>query len=147
MKNLDEIKITEEQLSNLSLLKLMIEDNIELINFLLQKGIIKRRLEIENFKEKLDLVKNIVEIALHKNDYNKLIQINEVSEEELLQDLEEIKKIRNKKISQKYRKILKDNLGLFFALLKETAIEDIAVFYNLRLYPISEMEWIYKYIQ
>ena len=146
MKNPDEIKITEEQLLNLSLLKLMIEDNIELINFLLQKGIIKRRLEIENFKEKLDLVKNVVEMALHKNDYNKLIQINEVSEEELLKDLEEIKKIRNKKISQKYRKMLKDNLGLFFALLKETSIEDIAVCYNLRLYPISEMEWIYKYI-
>ena len=65
---------------------------------------------------------------------------------ELNEELDDIKKIRNRNISKKYREILKDNLKIFFDILKKTSIEDIAILYNRKLYPINELEEVYKYI-
>ena len=65
---------------------------------------------------------------------------------ELNEEFEDIKKIKNKSISKKYRKILKENIKIFFNVLRNTNIDDIAILYNRKLYPISEIEQIYKYI-
>lgn len=146
MKKGREIEITHEEIKNLSLLKIMIEENISLLNFLIAKDVIKRNIEIINFKEKIDSLKKLIEKVLDKEIYPELIDIQEVTDNELLEEIEDIKKIKNKKISTKYKKMLKDNLAMFFSLLKNINIEDIAMINNIKLYPISEMEGIYKYI-
>lgn len=146
MKKGREIEITHEEIKNLSLLKIMIEENISLLNFLIAKDVIKRNIEIINFKEKIDSLKKLIEKVLDKEIYPELIDIQEVTDNELLEEIEDIKKIKNKKISAKYKKMLKDNLAMFFSLLKNINIEDIAMINNIKLYPISEMEGIYKYI-
>lgn len=142
----EEIKITYEEIKNLSLLKIMIEENISLLNFLIAKEVILRHIEIDDFKEKVDLIKELIENVLDKEIYPGLINIKEVTENELREEIEDIKKIKNKKISAKYKKMLKDNLAMFFGLLKDTNMEDIAMINKIKLYPISEMEEIYKYI-
>lgn len=148
MKKVSEIKITHEQLKNLSLLKIMIEENVYLLNFLVKKDIIKMNIEITNFKEKIDSLKNLIENVLFDKNVEILssLDISEVNEMELNKELDDIKKIKNKSISKKYREILKDNLKIFFDILKKANIEDIAVMYNIKIYPIAEMEEIYKYI-
>ena len=146
MKKGREIEITHEEIKNLSLLKIMIEENISLLNFLIAKDVIPKHTEIDYFKEKVDMLKRGVEKILDKEIYPELIDIQEVTENELLEEIEDIKKIKNKKISAKYKKMLKDNLAMFFSLLKNINIEDIAMINNIKLYPISEMEGIYKYI-
>ena len=148
MKKVSEIKITHEQLKNLSLLKIMIEENVYLLNFLVQKDIIKMNIEITNFKEKIDSLKDLIENVLFDKNVEILsnLDISEVNEMELNEELDDIKKIRNRNISKKYREILKDNLKIFFDILKKTSIEDIAILYNRKLYQINELEEVYKYI-
>lgn len=148
MKKVSEIKITHEQLKNLSLLKIMIEENVYLLNFLVQKDIIKMNIEITNFKEKIDSLKDLIENVLFDKNVEILsnLDISEVNEMELNEELDDIKKIRNRNISKKYREILKDNLKIFFDILKKTSIEDIVILYNRKLYPINELEEVYKYI-
>lgn len=149
MKKIAEIKIMQEQVYNLAILKMMIEENLYLMNFLIAKGVIPKRTEIDYFKEKIDLIKELVEKVLYyKSGERVLMKINvkEVTENELLEEIQDIKKIKNKKISAKYKKMLKDNLAMFFDLLRHTSIEDIAMNYSIKLYPIEELEEIYKYI-
>lgn len=148
MKKLAENKITKEQVYNLALSKMMIEENRDLMNFLISKDVINKRLEIDYFKEKIDCLKNLIEKILYDKSSNMILKVSikEVTENELLEELQDIKKIKNKKISAKYKKMLKDNLAMFFDLLRHTNIEDIAIMYNIKLYPIQEMEEIYKYI-
>lgn len=148
MKKLAENKITKEQVYNLALSKMMIEENRDLMNFLISKDVINKSLEIDYFKEKIDCLKNLIEKILYDKSSNMILKVSikEVTENELLEELQDIKKIKNKKISAKYKKMLKDNLAMFFDLLRHTNIEDIAMMYNIKLYPIQEMEEIYKYI-
>ena len=114
---------------------------------LLSKDVIKINIEIINFKEKVDVIKDLIEKVLFDKAVERLsIEINEVTEKELNEELDDIKKIKNRNISRKYRETLKDNLKIFFDILKKTGIEDIAVMYNIKIYPIAEMEEIYKYI-
>ena len=126
----------------------MIEENVYLLNFLVQKDIIKMNIEITNFKEKIDSLKDLIENVLFDKNVEILsnLDISEVNEMELNEELDDIKKIRNRNISKKYREILKDNLKIFFDILKKTSIEDIAILYNRKLYPINELEEVYKYI-
>ena len=148
MKKLAENKITKEQVYKLALSKMMIEENRDLMNFLISKDVINKSLEIDYFKEKIDCLKNLIEKILYDKSSNMILKVSikEVTENELLEELQDIKKIKNKKISAKYKKMLKDNLAMFFDLLRHTNIEDIAMMYNIKLYPIQEMEEIYKYI-
>ena len=148
MKKVSEIKITHEQLKNISLLKIMIEENVSLLNFLVQKDIIKMNIEITNFKEKIDSLKDLIENVLFDKNVEILssLDISEVNEMELNEELDDIKKIKNKSISKKYREILKENLKIFFNVLRNSNIDDIAILYNRKLYPISEIEQIFKYI-
>lgn len=125
----------------------MTEENLSLLNFLISKDVIKINIEIINFKEKVDVIKDLIEKVLFDKAVERLsIEINEVTEKELNEELDDIKKIKNRNISRKYRETLKDNLKIFFDILKKTGIEDIAVMYNIKIYPIAEMEEIYKYI-
>ena len=148
MKKLAENKITKEQVYNLALSKMMIEENRDLMNFLISKDVINKSLEIDYFKEKIDCLKNLIEKILYDKSSNMILKVSikEVTENELLEELQDIKKIKNKSISKKYREILKDNLKIFFDVLKKTGIEDISIIYNIKLYPIQELEHIYKYI-
>lgn len=148
MKKERKIKITHEEIKNLSLLKIMIEENISLLNFLIAKDVIKRNIEIINFKERIDALRVLIEKSLDNKFIESLssTDINEVNEIELNEELDDIKKIKNKNISKKYREILKDNLKIFFDILKKTGIEDISIIYNIKLYPIQELEQIYKFI-
>lgn len=148
MNTINESKITHKQLKKLLVLKMMTEENLSLLNFLISKDVIKINIEIINFKEKIDSLKKLIEKVLFDKKVDSLssLDINEVNEIELNEEIEEIKKIKNKSISKKYREILKDNLKIFFDILKKTGIEDIAVIYNIKLYPIQELEQIYKYI-
>lgn len=145
MNTINESKITHKQLKKLLVLKMMTEENLSLLNFLISKDVIKINIEIINFKEKIDSLKKLIEKVLDKEIYPE-IDTQEVTENELLEEIEDIKKIKNRNISKKYREILKDNLKIFFDILKKTEIEDISVMYNIKIYPISEMEGIYKYI-
>lgn len=148
MNTKNEIKITHKQLKKLLLLKMMTEENLSLLNFLISKDVIKINIEIINFKERVDVIKDLIEKVLFDKAVESLSisDINEVKEIELNEELDDIKKIKNRNISKKYRETLKDNLKIFFDILKKTGIEDIAVMYNIKIYPISEMEEVYKYI-
>ena len=147
MNTKNESKITHKQLKKLLLWKMMTEENLSLLNFLISKDVIKINIEIINFKEKVDVIKDLIEKVLFDKAVERLsIEINEVTEKELNEELDDIKKIKNRNISRKYRETLKDNLKIFFDILKKTGIEDIAVMYNIKIYPIAEMEEIYKYI-
>ena len=148
MNTINESKITHKQLKKLLLLKMMTEENLSLLNFLISKDVIKINIEIINFKERVDIIKDLIEKVLFDKEVESLSirDINEVKEIELNEELDDIKKIKNRNISKKYREILKDNLKIFFDILKKTEIEDISVMYNIKIYPISEMEGIYKYI-
>lgn len=147
MDTKNESKISKKELKNLLLLKIMIEENTALLNFLIEKEVIKRNMETTNFKERVASLKDLIEKSLENKSVDSLsIEINEVTEKELREEKEEIKKIKNKHISKKYRGILKENLKIFFNVLRNTNIDDIAIQYNRKLYPISEIEQIFKYI-
>ena len=143
----NESKISNKELKNLLLLKIMIEENTALLNFLIEKEVIKRNIETTNFKERVASLKDLIEKTLENKSVDSLsIEINEVTEKELREEKEEIKKIKNRNISKKYREILKENLKIFFNVLRNSNIDDIAILYNRKLYPISEIEQIFKYI-
>lgn len=148
MNTKNESKITHKQLKKLLLLKMMTEENLSLLNFLISKDVIKINIEIINFKERVDVIKDLIEKVLFDKAVESLSirDINEVKEIELNEELDDIKKIKNRNISKKYREILKDNLKIFFDILKKTGIEDIAVMYNIKIYPTLEIEEVYKYI-
>lgn len=147
MNTKNEIKISNKELKNLLLLKIIIEENTALLNFLIEKEVIKRHTEIINFKERVASLKDLIEKSLENKYVDSLsIEINEVTEKELREEKEEIKKIKNRNISKKYRETLKDNLKIFFDILKNINIEDISLIHNVKIYPIPEMERVYKYI-
>ena len=58
----------------------------------------------------------------------------------------EKKKITNKTIAKKHREILKNNMSQLFDILKKIQLEDIAIEYRVNIYPLQEIEQIYKYI-
>lgn len=148
MNTKNESKITHKQLKKLLLLKMMTEENLSLLNFLISKDVIKINIEIINFKERVDVIKDLIEKVLFDKAVESLSisDINEVKEIELNEELDDIKKIKNRNISKKYREILKENLKIFFNVLRNSNIDDIAILYNRKLYPISEIEQIFKYI-
>ena len=84
------------------------------------------------------------EFSIHCNNIRE--NFNEISEEELEEFREESTHINNKKISRKYRKLLKDDLALLFDKLRNVSLEDLALAYNVKIYPLEELEDIYKYI-
>lgn len=151
MKRLKDFKISEEQLKNLTFSKMMIEETLTLMNFLIQKRVINSNIEIEGFREQISSIKNLIELVLR--DYGDkeitemtLKEVKQISDVELFDEMLEKKKITNKIISKKHRKILKDNMSQLFDILKKIQLEDIAIEYRVNIYPLQEIEQIYKYI-
>jgi len=73
-------------------------------------------------------------------------EMSEISQKELEEEILEIKKIRNKIISRKYRNMLKDYISELLNKLKKIQLEDIALHYKQKVYSIYEIEQIYKFI-
>ena len=129
----------------------MIEETLALMNFLIQNKVLTNNMELENFKERMETIKDLIELSLH--DYSdKTItemmweEMSEISQKELEEEILEIKKIKNKIVSRKYRYMLKDYIYELLEKLKETQLEDISIEYNKKVYSINEIEQVYKYI-
>ena len=151
MKRVKDFKINEEQLKNLTFSKIIIEETLHLMNFLVQNKVLTNNIELENFKERIATIKELIELTLQ--DYSdKTItemmceEMSEISQKELEEEILEIKKINNKTISRKYRKMLKDYISELLNKLKKIQLEDIALNYNQKVYSIYEIEQIYKFI-
>lgn len=151
MNRTNNFKINQEQLKKLTMIKIMIEETLALMNFLIQNKVLTNNIELENFKERMETIKDLIELSLH--DYsNKTItemmweEMSEISQKELEEEILEIKKIRNKIISRKYRNMLKDYISELLNKLKKIQLEDIALHYKQKVYSIYEIEQIYKFI-
>ena len=73
-------------------------------------------------------------------------ETREISEKEIEEEIIEIKKIKNKNISRKYKNILKEYISELLEKLRKIQLEDIALQYNQKVYCIEEIEQVYKYI-
>ena len=112
MNRLNDTKINQEQLKTLTLSKIIIEETLPLMNFLIQHRVINYNIELENFKERISTIKELIERALMDYSDKKITEIiweetREISEKEIEEEIIEIKKIKNKNISRKYKNILK----------------------------------------
>lgn len=148
MNRANNFKINQEQLKKLTMIKIMIEETLALMNFLIQNKVLTNNMELENFKERMETIKDLIESSLH--DYSdKTItemmweEMSEISQKELE---EEILEIKNKSVSRKYRYMLKDYISELLEKLKQIELEDISIEYNKKVYSIKEIEQVYKYI-
>ena len=143
--------INQEQLKTLTLSKIIIEETLPLMNFLIQHRVINYNIELENFKERISTIKELIERALMDYSDKKITEIiweetREISEKEIEEEIIEIKKIKNKNISRKYKNILKEYISELLEKLRKIQLEDIALQYNQKVYCIEEIEQVYKYI-
>ena len=151
MNRLNDTKINQEQLKTLTLSKIIIEETLPLMNFLIQHRVINYNIELENFKERISTIKELIERALMDYSDKKITEIiweetREISEKEIEEEIIEIKKIKNKNISRKYKNILKEYISELLEKLRKIQLEDIALQYNQKVYCIEEIEQVYKYI-
>ena len=151
MNRLNDTKINQEQLKTLTLSKIIIEETLPLMNFLIQHRVINYNIELENFKERISTIKELIERALMDYSDKKITEIiweetREISEKEIEEEIIEIKKIKNKNISRKYKNILKEYISELLEKLRKIQLEDIALQYNQKVYCIGEIEQVYKYI-
>lgn len=151
MNRLNDTKINQEQLKTLTLSKMIIEETLPLMNFLIQHRVINYNIELENFKERISTIKELIERALMDYSDKKITEIiweetREISEKEIEEEIIEIKKIKNKNISRKYKNILKEYISELLEKLRKIQLEDIALQYNQKVYCIEEIEQVYKYI-
>ena len=146
MNRLNDTKINQEQLKTLTLSKIIIEETLPLMNFLIQHRVINY-----NLKERISTIKELIERALMDYSDKKITEIiweetREISEKEIEEEIIEIKKIKNKNISRKYKNILKEYISELLEKLRKIQLEDIALQYNQKVYCIEEIEQVYKYI-
>ena len=151
MKRVKDFKINEEQLKNLTFSKIIIEETLHLMNFLVQNKVLTNNIELENFKERIATIKELIELTLQDYSDKTITEImweemSEISQKELEEEILEIKKIKNKIVSRKYRYMLKDYIYELLEKLKETQLEDISKEYNKKIYPVNEIKQIYKFI-
>lgn len=151
MNRANNFKINQEQLKTLTLSKIIIEETLPLMNFLIQHRVINYNIELENFKERISTIKELIERALMDYSDKKITEIiweetREISEKEIEEEIIEIKKIKNKNISRKYKNILKEYISELLEKLRKIQLEDIALQYNQKVYCIEEIEQVYKYI-
>lgn len=151
MNRLNDTKINQEQLKTLTLSKIIIEETLPLMNFLIQHRVINYNIELENFKERISTIKELIERALMDYSDKKITEIiweetREISEKEIEEEIIEIKKIKNKNISRKYKNILKEYISELLEKLRKIQLEDIVLQYNQKVYCIEEIEQVYKYI-
>lgn len=149
----DLLKLNRENYLEIGKARIVLLETIRLLNYLLENRVINHNRVVGDFKEHMEDISTLLnkvligeneEFSIHCNNIRE--NFNEISEEELEEFREESTHINNKKISRKYRKLLKDDLALLFDSLRKIFLEDLALFYNTKIYPIEELEDIYKYI-
>ena len=127
---------------------------IKMLNYLIENRVITHNKVIEGFKENMETIAILLNRVLRDGNeefsisFNNIEKeaFNELSIEELKEFRDDSSHINNKKTSRKYRLFLKDNLALLFDKLRNVSLEDLALAYNMRIYPLEELEDIYKYI-
>ena len=99
MNRTNNFKINQEQLKKLTMIKIMIEETLALMNFLIQNKILTNNMELENFKERMETIKDLIELSLHDYSDKKITEMmweemSEISQKELEEEILEIKKIK-----------------------------------------------------
>ena len=125
-----------------------------MLNYLIENRVITHNKVIEGFKENMETIAILLNRVLRDGNEEFSISFNNIEKESFDElSMEELKEFRddsihinNKKTSRKYRRLLKDNIALLFDKLKNVSLEDLALAYNMRIYPLEELEDIYKYI-
>ena len=125
-----------------------------MLNYLIENRVITHNKVIEGFKENMETIAILLNRVLRDGNEEFSIAFNNIEKELFNQlSIEEVKEFRddsshinNKKTSRKYRRLLKDNIALLFDKLRNVSLEDLALAYNVKIYPLEELEDIYKYI-
>ena len=153
MKN-NLLKLDRENYLEIGKTSILMAEAIKMINYLIENRVITHNKVIEGFKENMETIAILLNRVLRDGNEEFSISFNnienssfdELSTEELKEFRDDSSHINNKKTSRKYRRLLKDNIALLFDKLKSVGLEDLALAYNMKTYPLEELEDIYKYI-
>lgn len=148
------VKLNREQYLEIGKTSILMAEAIKMLNYLIENRVITHNKVIEGFKENMETIAILLNRVLRDGNeefsisFNNIEKeaFNELSIEELKEFRDDSSHINNKKTSRKYRLFLKDNLALLFDKLRNVSLEDLALAYNMRIYPLEELEDIYKYI-
>lgn len=133
---------------------ILMAEAIKMLNYLIENRVITHNKVIEEFKENMETIAILLNRVLRDGNEEFSISFNNIEKESFDElSVEELKEFRddsihinNKKTSRKYRRLLKDNIALLFDKLRNVSLEDLALAYNVKVYPLEELEDIYKYI-
>ena len=151
-KNL--LKLDRENYLEIGKTSILMAEAIKMLNYLIENKVITHNKAIEGFKENMETIDILLNRVLRDGNEEFSISFNniekesfdELSAQEIKEFRDDSSHINNKKTSRKYRTILKDNISLLFDKLRNVGLEDLALAYNMKTYPLEELEDIYKYI-
>ena len=150
----DLLKLNRENYLEITKVNILMAEAIKMLNYLIENRVITHNKVIEGFKENMETIAILLNRVLRDGNEEFSIAFNNIEKELFNQlSIEEVKEFRddsshinNKKTSRKYRRLLKDNIALLFDKLRNVSLEDLALAYNTKIYPLEELEDIYKYI-
>lgn len=150
----DLLKLNRENYLEITKANILMAEAIKMLNYLIENRVITHNKVIEGFKENMETIAILLNRVLRDGNEEFSIAFNNIEKELFNQlSIEEVKEFRddsshinNKKTSRKYRRLLKDNIALLFDKLRNVSLEDLALAYNVKIYPLEELEDIYKYI-
>lgn len=150
----DLLKLDREHYLEIGKADILMAEAIKMLNYLVENRVITHNKVIEGFKENMETIAILLNRVLRDGNEEFSIAFNNIEKESFSElSIEELKEFRddsshinNKKTSRKYRRLLKDNIALLFDKLRNVSLEDLALAYNMRIYPLEELEDIYKYI-
>lgn len=153
MKN-NLLKLDRESYLEIGKTSILMAEAIKMLNYLIENRVITHNKVIEGFKENMETIAILLNRVLRDGNEEFSISFNniekesfsELSIEELNEFRDDSSHINNKKTSRKYRRLLKDNIALLFDKLRNVSLEDLALEYKMKVYPLEELEDIYKYI-
>ena len=153
MKN-NLLKLNRESYLEIGKTSILMAEAIKMLNYLIENRVITHNKVIEGFKENMETIAILLNRVLRDGNEEFSISFNNIEKESFNElSIEELKEFRddsghinNKKISRKYRRLLKDNIALLFDRLRNVSLEDLALEYKMKVYPLEELEDIYKYI-
>lgn len=150
----DLLKLNRENYLEITKANILMAEAIKMLNYLIENRVITHNKVIEGFKENMETIAILLNRVLRDGNEEFSIAFNNIEKELFNQlSIEEVEEFRddsshinNKKTSRKYRRLLKDNIALLFDKLRNVSLEDLALAYNVKIYPLEELEDIYKYI-
>ena len=153
MKN-NLLKLDRESYLEIGKTSILMAEAIKMLNYLIENRVITHNKVIEGFKENMETIAILLNRVLRDGNEEFSISFNNIEKESFNElSIEELKEFRddsghinNKKKSRKYRRLLKDNIALLFDRLRNVSLEDLALEYKMKVYPLEELEDIYKYI-